>query len=129
MINVQNIISVVSSLFRHIYVIVLKLKEGKQPKSPGSYRNDELLTYANAKHLTESQPYIALAITSGSFKSEVLVLGDGKNTTYSNRRKRRATTSDFFNGPLEGDTSYSISLRVFVDDKVFFKFVSIFFYN
>ena len=105
-------------MFSHIYVVVLKVKDGKQPNSPGSYRNDELLSYSNARRLSEPRPYISCVISHRSLESDVFVLGNGKNTTYSSGRKRRAATSDFFNGPLEGDTSYSISLRVFVDDKV-----------
>ena len=104
--------------FSHIYVVVLKVKEGKQPNSPDSYSNDELLSYANARRLSEPRPYIACVISRGSHESDVLVLGNGKHSTHSSGRKRRTSTSDFFNGPLEGDTSYSISLRVFVDDKV-----------
>ena len=125
--NAQHVlISAVSQFFSNIYVVVIKEVEGKQPKSPGSYKSDELVTYADAKRSTVPRPYIAAVFSSGNLQRDVFVLGDGKNTTYSYGRKRRAATSaEYFNGPLEGDTSYSIFQRVFVGDKVLCKFIPV----
>ncbi len=111
-------VGIVSELFSHIYVIALKIIEGKQVKSPSSYRNDELVTYAEAKGSTEPRPYIASAFSASRPENRVFVLGDGKNTTYSAGPKRRSSSSDYYNGPLEGATSYSIFQRIFVDNKV-----------
>ncbi len=115
-------VGVVSELFRHTYVVALKVTEGKHRKSPSSYRNDELVTYAEAKSLTEPRPYIASVFSSSDLESNVFILGDGKNTSFSKGRKRRSSTSEYYNGPLDDGASYSIFQRVFVDDKVFLIF-------
>ncbi len=114
----KNYVGLVSELFSHIYVVALKIVEGKQLKSPSTYRNNELVTYAEAKRLAESRPYIASVFSASSIESDVFVLGDGKNTSFSKERKRRSSTNEFYNGPLEGGTSYRIFQRVFVDDQV-----------
>ncbi len=100
-------------------MVALKIIGDKQPKSPDSYSNDELVTYAEAKQATEpARPYIASVFSASSQNSEnsVFILGDGKNTTYSKERRRRALSREFYNGPLEAGTSYSIFQRVFTDE-------------
>ena len=83
---------------------------GKEPRSPDSYRNDELVTYEEANVSTKLQPYIASVFSNGS---DMFVLGNGENTSLP-----KIATSEFFNGPLEGGSRYSIFQRIFLDDKV-----------
>ncbi|CAB4016340.1 Receptor-type tyrosine- phosphatase delta [Paramuricea clavata] len=106
-----------SGRFNHIYVVALKIIKGKQPKSPGSYRNNELVTYSEVEKSTEPRPYVASVFSASDLESDIFVLGDGKNTTYSKGRNLRSLTSEFYNAPLEGGSTYSIFQRVFVDDK------------
>ena len=103
--------------FRHFYVVALKLKDGKEPtSSPDSYENKELVTYAEAKKSSNPKPYIAAVITSKN--ENMFILGDGRNTSNPTSRRRRSTSSDYYNGPLEPGTSYSIFQRIFIDEKV-----------
>jgi hypothetical protein len=48
----------------------------------------------------------------------MFVLGDGRNTDNPTSRKRRSTTSDYFNGLLEPGTSYSIFQRIIINEMV-----------
>ncbi|XP_028416862.1 receptor-type tyrosine-protein phosphatase epsilon-like [Dendronephthya gigantea] len=47
----------------------------------------------------------------------MFILGDGGNTSFQTTRRRRSTTNDYYNGPLESGASYSIFQRIFLDDK------------
>ena len=103
-------------VFRHFYVVALKLKDDETPLSPDSYENNELVTYDEARKSTNQKPYIAAITTSKD--ENMFILGDGKNTSNPTTRRRRATTTDYYNGPLEPDTSYSIFQRIFINEKV-----------
>ena len=97
--------------------MALKLKDDKEPtSSPDSYENKSLVTYAEAKRSTNPKPYIAAVITSKN--ENMFILGDGRNTSNPTSRRRRSTSSDYYNGPLEPGTSYSIFQRIFIDEKV-----------
>ena len=101
-------------------MVALKLKDGKEPASPNSYENNELLTYAEAEKSTNPKPYIAAVVTSSGVEGNMFILGDGRNTSHSTSRKRRSTTSDYFNGPLEPGTSYSIFQRIIINELVWY---------
>ncbi len=105
-------------LYRYFYVVALKLKDGIEPTSSDSYENNELMTYVEAGRSTRPKPYIAAVITSRDVDGNMFVLGDGRNTSDPKARIRRSTTSDYFNGPLEPGTSYSIFQRIIINDKV-----------
>jgi hypothetical protein len=94
--------------------VALELKDGKQGQSPDSYENNEFVTYAEAKQSNDPKPYIAAVVTSKD--GYMFILGDGRNT--GNPTSRRPTSSDYYNGPLEPGTSYSIFQRIFINNKV-----------
>ena len=102
-------------------MVALKWKDDETPSSPDSYENNELVTYDEARKSTNLKPYIAAVAIPSSFDENMFILGDGKNTSNPTTRKRRTTTTDYYNGPLESDTSYSIFQRIFVNDKVCFR--------
>jgi hypothetical protein len=104
-------------------VVALKLKEREEPTSSGSYENSELVTYAEARKSTNSKPYIAAVVTSSGVGGKMFVLGDGRNTSDPTSRRRRSTSSDYYNGPLEPGSSYSIFQRIVLSDKVWYFFV------
>ena len=102
--------------YRYFYVVALKLQnENEKPSSSASYENNELVTYDEARKLPNPKPYIAAVITSSSVNGNTFVLGGGRNTRNSTSRKRRSTSSDYYNGPLEPGTSYSIFQRIFIN--------------
>ncbi|CAB4004153.1 Receptor-type tyrosine- phosphatase delta, partial [Paramuricea clavata] len=101
--------------FTRFYVVALELKDGQQGRSPASYDNNELVTYTEAEKSTDPKPYIAAVVTSKN--ENMFTLGDGRNTSNPTSRRRRSTSSDYYNGPLEPDTSYSIFQRIFINDK------------
>ena len=97
-------------------MVALKLKDGKEPASSASYENNELVTYAEARKSTNPKPYITAVVTS--IDGNMFILGDGKNTSDPTARRRRSTSSDYYNGPLEPGTSYSIFQRIFINKEV-----------
>ncbi|CAB4022221.1 Receptor-type tyrosine- phosphatase delta, partial [Paramuricea clavata] len=101
--------------FTHFYVVALELKDGQESQSPASYRNNELVTYTEAEKSTDPKPYIAAILTSKD--ENMFILGDGGNTSNPTSRRRRSTSSDYYNGPLEPGTSYSIFQRIFIHNK------------
>ena len=101
---------------RYFYVVALKLKDNETPSSPDSYESNELVTYDEARKSTNQKPYIAAIITSKD--ENMFILGDGKNTSNPTTRRRRATTTDYYNGPLKPGSSYKIFQRIFVNEKV-----------
>ena len=105
-------------LYRYFYVLALKLKDGKEPTSSDTYENNELITYAEGRRSTHPKPYIAAVITSSDVDGNMFILGDGRNTSDPTARKRSSTASDYFNGPLEPGTSYSIFQRIIINNKV-----------
>ena len=98
--------------------MALKLKDGKEPTSSDSYQNSELVTYVEARKSTNPKPYIAAVLASSGVDTNMFILGDGRNTSYPTSRRRRSTSSDYYNGPLEPGTSYSIFQRIVLIDKV-----------
>ncbi len=97
--------------------MALKLKDGKEPpQSPGSYENNDLVTYAEARKSTNPKPYIAAVVTLTN--ENIFTLGDGRNITDPTSRRRRSTSSNYYNGPLEPGTSYSIFQRIFINKEV-----------
>ncbi|CAB3981683.1 Receptor-type tyrosine- phosphatase delta, partial [Paramuricea clavata] len=105
-----------SETFVYFYVVALKLKDGKEPASSDSYQNNELVTYVEAEKSSNPTPYIAAVVTSSGVDGNVFVLGDSRNTDDRNSRKRRSTSSDYFNGPLEPGTSYSVFQRIIINE-------------
>ena len=102
-------------------MVALKLKVGKEPTSSDSYQNSELVTYAEARKSTNPKPYTAAVVTSKD--GNMFILGDGRNTSNPTSRRRRSTSSDYYNGPLEPGTSYSIFQRIVLNDKVWYLLV------
>jgi hypothetical protein len=105
-------------IYSYFYVVALKLQDGKEPASSDSYQNSELVTYVEAGKSTKPKPYIAAVVTSSGVDGNMFVLGDGRNTDNPTSRKRRSTTSDYFNGLLEPGTSYSIFQRIIINEMV-----------
>ncbi|CAB4002471.1 Receptor-type tyrosine- phosphatase delta, partial [Paramuricea clavata] len=105
-----------SKTFVYLYVVAFKLKDDKEPTSSDSYENSELVTYVEAENSTNWKPYIAAVVTSSGVDGNMFVLGDGRNTDDPTSRKRRSTTSDYFNGPLEPGTSYIIFQRIIINE-------------
>ena len=97
--------------------MALKLKEGKEPSSPDSYENINLVKYNEARKSSNPKPYIAAVVTSKN--ENMFILGDGRNTSDPTSRRRRSTSSDYYNGPLEPGTSYRIFQRIFISGEVF----------
>ena len=96
--------------------MALELKDGEEVQSPDSYQNSELVKYTEAKTSTDPKPYIPAILTSKD--KNMFILGDGSNTSNPISRRRRSTSSDYYNGPLEPGTSYSIFQRIFINNKV-----------
>ena len=94
-------------------MVALKLQDGKEPSPPDSYDNNQLVTY-EAKKSSNLKPYIAAVVTSKN--ENMFILGDGRNTSDPTSRRRRSTSSDYYNGPLEPGTSYRIFQRIFVNE-------------
>jgi hypothetical protein len=95
--------------------VALKLKDGEEVQSP-AYDNNELVTYVEAEQSFDPKPYIAAVVTSKD--ENMFILGDGRNTSNPTSRRRRSTSSDYNNGPLEPGTSYSIFQRIFINNEV-----------
>ena len=107
-------------VYRYFYVVGLKLKDGKEPASSDSYENNELVTYGEAENSSNPKPYIAAVVSSSSVDGNMFVLGDGINTDDPTSRKRRSTTNDYFNGPLEPGTTYSVFQRIIINEMVWY---------
>ena len=99
--------------FRTFYVVALKLRGANKPLSPDSYKINDLVTYDEARKSTTPQPYIAAVVTSKN--ENIFILGDGTNTSNPTSRRRRSTSSDYYNGPVEPGTNYSIFQRIFIN--------------
>ena len=106
--------------FRYFYVVAIKMKDGKGPELSGSYENNELVTYVEARRSPDLKPYIAAVFTPDGVNEIVFVLGDGKNTSDAASRRRRSTARNYYNGPLEPGTRYSIFQRIVLNDEVFY---------
>ena len=104
-------------------MVALKLKDDKELTSSDSYQNSELVTYAEARKSTNPKPYIAAVVASSGVDGNMFILGDGRNTSNPTSRRRRSTSSDYYNGPLEPGTSYSIFQRIVLNDKVWYLLV------
>ena len=97
-------------------MVALKLQDGKEPSLPDSYDNDDLVTYDVARKLSNPKPYIAAVVTSKN--KNIFILGDGRNTSDPTSRRRRSTSRDYYNGPLEPGTSYKIFQRILINKEV-----------
>lgn len=93
--------------YRYFYVVVWKLKDGKEPKSSDNYKNNELVTYDEQEKSTNPLPYIAAVVKSSGLVGNTFILGDDKNTS-----------SDYYNGALQPGSSYRIFQRIFINQKV-----------
>ena len=93
--------------------MALKLENGKEPSSSDSYENNELVKYEEARKSSNPKPYIAAVVTSKN--ENMFILGDGRNTSDPKSRRRKSTSSDYYNGPLEPGTSYRIFQRFFIN--------------
>ncbi|XP_028416861.1 uncharacterized protein LOC114541076 [Dendronephthya gigantea] len=109
-----------SITYLHFYVVGLKVEDSNELRITGSYDNNELVTYGEARKSSDPKPYIAAIFTSGGVNEDVFILGDGKNTSDSTSRRRRSTASDYYNGPLEPGTRYSIFQRIILNDQDYY---------
>ena len=98
-------------------MVALKLQDGKDLSSPDSYNNNDLVTYDEARKYSNPKPYIAAVVTPKN--ENMFILGDGRNTSDPTSRRRRSTSRNYFNGPLEPGTSYRIFQRIFINEEVF----------
>ena len=98
-------------------MVALKLQDGKEPLPPDNYHNDALVTYDEARKSSNPKPYIVAVVTSKN--ENMFILGDGRNTSDPRSRRRKSTSSDYYNGPLEPGTSYTIFQRIFINEEVF----------
>ena len=99
---------------RHFQVIAIKLSDGKAPNSsPDSYRESDLVTYAEAKSSSQPKPYIASVLTMST--EDEFKLGDGSSSRLPTRRRRRSSPCGYYNGPLDPGTSYSVFQRVYIE--------------
>ena len=87
------------------------MEDGTDHLSADNYKIDELVTYIEARKSTNQKPYIAAVITASGVDGNVFVLGES-------RQKHRSSAIGYFNGALEPGTSYSIFLRIIINDKV-----------
>ena len=94
-------------------MVALKLQDGKEPSPPDRYDNDDLVTYDEARK-SSPKPYIAAVVTSKN--ENMFILGDGRNISDSTSQRRRSTSRDYYNGPLEPGTSYRIFQRILVNE-------------
>ena len=92
-------------------MVALKLQDGKEFSPPDSYENNELVMYDVARK--NPKPYVAAVVTSKN--ENMFILGDGRNTSDPTSRRRRSTSNDYYNGPLEPGTSYRIFQRIFIN--------------
>lgn len=107
--------------YSYFQVIVLKLLDRNTPvRSPNSYLASELLNYVDvSKNSSQPEPYIAAVFTiSTKLETEEFELGDGRNFSISAKRLRRSGRNEYYNGPLEANTSYSIFQRVYNDQVI-----------
>ncbi|XP_028402297.1 uncharacterized protein LOC114525264 [Dendronephthya gigantea] len=103
--------------FSYFYVVALKLKdEGQELSSTGSYDNNELVTYAEARRSPGHKPYIAAVFSSSSVVENKFILGDGRKRSDATLGSS-TTSSNYYNGPLEPGTSYRIFQRIILDKK------------
>ena len=98
----------------------MKLLDDNTPsQSPDSFQGSDLVNYADAKTSPEPKPYIAAVFaTTNDLEFQ---LGDGKSFSIPSARGRRSTTNNYYNGPLEPDTSYSVFQRVYINQVRFDK--------
>ena len=79
------------------------------------------MKYDEARKSTNPKPYIAAIITSKD--ENMFILGDGKNKSDPTTRRLRATTTDYYNGPLEPGAS--IFQRIIFIENVWYLFITI----
>lgn len=94
-------------------MVAVKIQDG-EVEPPQSYENKAFVTYYEARTSVALLPYIAAVMTSGDVDGSMFILGDDRNTSDPTLRRRRSTSSDYYNGPLEPGTSYSIFQRIFI---------------
>jgi hypothetical protein len=87
----------------------------KPKKNPDDYKPSDLLTYKEAdQRKPDKVPYIATQFSAKEFeKYRIFKVGDGKNYSVG-ARKRRDISGQYYNGPLEPETYYSMFQRASV---------------
>ena len=91
---------------------------------PNYYKREDLYTYDEARKKKPTLvPYIAAEFNAMDFDHyEIFTVGDSrrssraKNKTSRRRRKEVNRPFEFFNGPLEGGTLYTVFLRAYVKE-------------
>ena len=91
---------------------------------PDYYKREHLYTYDEARKKKPTLvPYIAAEFNAMDFDDyEIFTVGDSrrssraKNKTSRRRRNEVNRAFEFFNGPLEGGTFYTVFLRAYVKE-------------
>ena len=91
---------------------------------PYYYKREDLYTYDEARKKKPTLvPYIAAEFNAMDFDDyEIFTVGDSrrssraKNKTSRRRRNEVNRAFEFFNGPLEGGTFYTVFLRAYVKE-------------
>ena len=110
-------------------MIVIELATDNKDKAvpiqpPDYYKREDLYTYDEARKKKPTLvPYIAAEFNAMDFDDyEIFTVRDSrrssraKNKTSRRRRKEVNRPFEFFNGPLEGGTLYSVFLRAHVKE-------------
>ena len=110
-------------------MIVIELATDNKGKAvpvqpPDYYKREDLYTYDEARKKKPTLvPYIAAEFNATDFDDyEIFTVGDSrrssraKNKTSRRRRNEVNRAFEFFNGPLEGGTFYTVFLRAYVKE-------------
>lgn len=83
---------------------------------PDDYTPNQLSTYKQAKlEKPKLVPYVAAQFPAEEFsKYQLFKIGDGRNFSVR-ARKRRSTKEQYYNGPLEPSTFYTMFQRAAVN--------------
>eukprot|EP00794_Sanderia_malayensis_P007927 gene7927-8782_t len=99
------------------YQIVVTESTNLQPL-PSTYKKENLGPYDASKY-QPGTPYIAAEFSSSAFSSAFTV-GDGKDYSRSQRRRRNTAGNTYSNVALKPGTSYSVFQRAFVSEDVYY---------
>lgn len=85
-------------------------------ENPDDYPPEKMFTYVGAKQQKpDLVPYIAAQFPASDFtKYRLFKVGDGNNFSIG-ARKRRDTTDQYFNGPLDPSTFYTMFQRAAIN--------------
>ena len=102
-------------------MIVVRLDGSSLPsKDPKDYKEDELVTYDEAKESSRLKPYVAVILDKEKVNKLQFTVGDDSSSSLSEvlKRTRRAAGTDvvYQNGPLEAGKTYSVFQRSYENE-------------